>query len=381
MPDINGIPTAGEFKTQLSRGVCLARVTKKSDQIIDDILVLLRPLENLRGDTTAACFGPLRAVRKRCIEWMLEPGNTPEQRKAYTKIRGLCDAVHIRYMTVVEHNFGQTEEGLQTTENRGMMARVHDEIRLRRGRGVGRSLDDHYAIERSSNTHIPRPGGSEAHAFYRRVREMGHTRLGFDDWVRYVLVPDSEDDPFQIYFSHGMIVQGPNLQNLQTRTVQYCNPTERDSYKLTLGNNIRTASGEVFSTAEMSTAFSGRGWAIYVIDFDQNFYSNSHVINQFHHSSFLAGAPVLAAGELAVDAGRIVALTNKTGHYKAGARELASALGILEASGVVLATLKVSDPFRSKGKWYTGSKALEVQGAVDTLTLADEVEPPARVTA
>jgi hypothetical protein len=284
-------------------------------------------------------------------------------------------------MTVVEHTFAQTEQALQMAENKGMMARVHDEIRLRRGGGVGRSLDDHYAVERSSNTHIPKPGGAEAQTFYRTVRNAGHTGLGFDDWVRYVLVPDSEDDPFQIYFSHGMLVSGPNLQNLKSRTVKYCNPTERDSYKLTLGNNIRKADGGAFSTAGMSTAFSGPGWAIYIIDFDQNFYSNSHVINAFHHSSFLAGAPVLAAGELAVESGRIVALTNKTGHYKAGALELASTLRILESSGVILTTLNVSDPFRSKGKWYTGSKALEVEGALDSLTSTDEVEPPAKVSA
>ncbi len=37
---------------------------------------------------------------------------------------------------------------------------------------------------------------------------------------------------------------------------------------------------------------------------------------RFHHSSFLAGAPVKAAGEWLVVDGQVMAITDKTGHYK-----------------------------------------------------------------
>ena len=37
--------------------------------------------------------------------------------------------------------------------------------------------------------------------------------------------------------------------------------------------------------------------------------------NKFHHSSFVAGAPVIAAGEMIISRGRLIALTNHSGHY------------------------------------------------------------------
>ena len=43
--------------------------------------------------------------------------------------------------------------------------------------------------------------------------------------------------------------------------------------------------------------------------------TTDHALNRFHHSSFVAGAPVIAAGEMVVQDGRLISLSNHSGHY------------------------------------------------------------------
>jgi hypothetical protein len=88
--------------------------------------------------------------------------------------------------------------------------------------------------------------------------------------------------------------------------------------------NMETDLG--LSTANMSSAFSGRGWGVFVCSMPmagpdgkigEYVFSNTHRSGFDHHSSFLGGAPVMAAGEWIVDStGRIRVMTGKSGHYK-----------------------------------------------------------------
>ena len=126
---------------------------------------------------------------------------------------------------------------------------------------------------------------------------------------------------------------------LQTRTygvqkilggVTYCGEQERQAYRLEFrGGKIYHASGRPFDTTPLATMESGVGYAIFVIGFDGQMYAHSHVPDQFHHSSFMAGEPVICAGEIAVIAGELSYISNKTGHYKSTDRELAAALRYL----------------------------------------------------
>ena len=45
-------------------------------------------------------------------------------------------------------------------------------------------------------------------------------------------------------------------------------------------------------------------------------YAGEPRLMEFHHSSFLAGAPVAAAGELMVVDGMVVSHSRQSGHYK-----------------------------------------------------------------
>jgi len=75
------------------------------------------------------------------------------------------------------------------------------------------------------------------------------------------------------------------------------------------------SSVDVFDTENNQTAASGYGFAIFVCDnFDM--FSASHVLGRFHHSTFFAGMPVTAAGEIVAKDGYIKLITAKSGHYR-----------------------------------------------------------------
>jgi hypothetical protein len=80
-----------------------------------------------------------------------------------------------------------------------------------------------------------------------------------------------------------------------------------------------------FATNGLKTEFSGSGWAVFVVSLpmkslagvvDNYIFSYEHEAGYKHHSSFLGGAAVLAAGEWTVDVnGKISVITAKSGHY------------------------------------------------------------------
>ena len=105
--------------------------------------------------------------------------------------------------------------------------------------------------------------------------------------------------------------------------VTYLDEQQRQEYKLTVRDGkIYDAKGELFDTAAAATVLGG-GKAIFVMDHDGNmFASTSHAVGKFHHSSFLAGQPVAAAGEIEVHNGEIVSLNRKSGHYRPSEAQL-----------------------------------------------------------
>ena len=122
--------------------------------------------------------------------------------------------------------------------------------------------------------------------------------------------------------------------NLGAGGVAYLNAREREEYEYVLngdGRLVKKKGGEKLDTCGMRTEERGGGWAIFVAQRGTigggakgiRMYSNSHTPGRFHHSSFLAGDPVMAAGEWLVKNGKILAIDDKTGHYKIGAAHLA----------------------------------------------------------
>ena len=241
---------------------------------------------------------------------------------------------------------------------------------------VGRNLDAHYKEERARASHFAMHMGA---GIARQRHKMSGSPLELEVWIDQVMIPQAMDDPRMAYFQQSL--SDNQINSIKQAHVKYCTREERQDYLITVrGGKIYNASDTLYHTGDKRTAFSGAGWAIYVVDHDNNFYSNTHIVNEFHHSSFMSGCPVQAAGELCVNQGTLIAITNKTGHYKAGTAELTRTLFLMKRGGVDLKNVLVGDPFRAKGKWFHGLHAIGAGGdlgqlAKDSPALASQVPP------
>jgi hypothetical protein len=90
------------------------------------------------------------------------------------------------------------------------------------------------------------------------------------------------------------------------------------------------------------------------------------VLDFWHHSSFVNGAPVLCAGEIATHPdGRVWFVSNFSGHYRPGRAHLVAFLERLAADGVDMARVTVEvvveDP-NTPSRCFTGARFLATRG-------------------
>jgi len=118
--------------------------------------------------------------------------------------------------------------------------------------------------------------------------------------------------------------------------VKYLTDAERAAYKLDFKDGkIYDANGRLFDTSAASSAHSGGGNAIFVMDANGQIYaSKTQVVGEFHHSSLAAGQPVAAAGELRVEQGVLKGISDKSGHYRPTSDMTDQALNVLESRGI-----------------------------------------------
>jgi hypothetical protein len=166
---------------------------------------------------------------------------------------------------------------------------------------------------------------------------------------------------------------GVRVYKISGSAVSYVqDPAERGSWAVVPGPEFTHAqSGEKLDTSQMYSKFSGRGWGIFVMDRAGNMYVGRHRVGLFHHSSFLAGKKVAAAGEIRVIDGRIQGITAKSGHYMPGPSETQQVLQELAAAQVPLAGLKVG-MFKPVERQKPGTNPFEVYWAEDVLALGGQ---------
>lgn len=124
--------------------------------------------------------------------------------------------------------------------------------------------------------------------------------------------------------------------------VPYLSEVERAAHLLSIeGGLIYDALGNLFDTTGAESLFSDEGRAIYVMDQHGNFYASKfHQVGKFHHSSLIAGGPVAAAGEIEVKNGKLVAISDKSGHYRPKRSFTNQALHELKKRGMGLSDVK-----------------------------------------
>ncbi len=174
---------------------------------------------------------------------------------------------------------------------------------------------------------------------------------------------------------------GPGGPAEITQNVRYLNSYERHDYIIrAVGGNtcgLTDHNGTAYDTEPESTEFSGEGWAIFVMDQKDVIYAGTHVLGIFHHSSFLAGAPVKSAGEMIVTTGVLRVLTGKSGHYKPGPEETRRMLAVLIAKNCVAKTAVVKpfqQPWCNAIQWYNA-------GPTGTVTPATRAEVLSQIPA
>jgi hypothetical protein len=94
--------------------------------------------------------------------------------------------------------------------------------------------------------------------------------------------------------------------------------------------------GADVDTAGSVTQHSGKGWEIFVVGAAGDIHMASHKIGAYHHSSLLGGAPVSMAGEMKVTGGKIITMSNKSGHYSPGPEHFQHFLRTIENAGIPL---------------------------------------------
>jgi hypothetical protein len=89
---------------------------------------------------------------------------------------------------------------------------------------------------------------------------------------------------------------------------------------------------------------------IYVMSPDKTLYVGDKKREKFHHSSFLSGSTVVAAGSMNVVNGVLCELTPHSGHYRPSDEDFARCIATLTEAGVDMSVVKIAKPKVRKEK-------------------------------
>lgn len=238
---------------------------------------------------------------------------------------------------------------------------------------LGETPDDRNDWLEAIAPHIPAAYLINAYAAWKRSTET----LSFMPWLDTVYIPEAlnsgdinrEREALQIKRSEGHGVEYLDQQQRKEKIVRIKNGFFIDSL------------GYYYNTADKSTMNSGNGWAIFVMDKNYTIYSDSHKSGMFHHSSFLSGGRVLSAGEIAVDRGRLVAITCKSGHYRPKKQEMTCFLDRLSKQGVDLRGVPVQMEWVNTPSFYEAEQVLRSNGNLSPrMSLPAPSTPPVCAT-
>lgn len=121
----------------------------------------------------------------------------------------------------------------------------------------------------------------------------------------------------QMYKEIGMLMDGGLGKELSDAiygggAAKYLNGHERQQYLVTVdANGLLNIGGNLMDTSNAL----GNGLYIFVMDKDGNIYAAPKE-TVGHHSAFLSGRPVAAAGHIGVQNGRVTLINNQSGHYQ-----------------------------------------------------------------
>ncbi len=356
--------SAAEFKSLTGRS-SIARIFKTKGGL-DPIIQSLKVFDNF-GDSSSNAMAKeaLRAIRRNCITWLTANEGVKRSSKSIVEeLVRLTTQRHIE-MTNTEVEFGSQPRENTPVGNSPTPVPKPAYLRDIAGRDVsrvGNEMGQHLNKERAKR-HWGPTTQQQMELAYKKYQQSGgrHTIGAFAD---HILLPDIEDDPTGKYLGHTGILTPEKIR----QGVKYCTEEERKRYSLSIRNGVVfDYAGDPFDTSARRTEFAQYGWAIFVLGFDNVLYSNTHIKDLFHHSSFFAGEPIQCGGEICCIGGRIRYLNCKTGHYKSGKMEFYRLLSFLNYHGVCLHNvLATPDYTTGYAAYWRASKVFAANGGVPT---------------
>lgn len=205
-------------------------------------------------------------------------------------------------------------------------------------------------------------GGRNGSVDCLEMWKFSASRANYVDWLREDYIP--------------RIANLPGLARAARtffHSVVYGDDDDRAQWRVTFRDGLLyDHMGELFHTGAMVSG-APRGWAIFVRTPDGLMYAHAPEVNAFHHSSFNAGAPVRAAGEIAVRHGVVAGVTNKSGHYTPSGAHFLDMLLYLRTEGVNLGQVAACpEPFAPVRIFYAADDVLNTRGA----PVAGAIRPP-----
>lgn len=108
------------------------------------------------------------------------------------------------------------------------------------------------------------------------------------------------------------------------------------------------------------------GRELYAMDDMQYIYTSAQPAKAgtFHHSSFLSGKPVLCAGEITVQNGKLTHIDNLSGHYRPTKQHLPDCVRVLsQRYGVDLVNCTIMDQSQQNAQWRSAYEFMIRNGA------------------
>ncbi|MCO8123803.1 hypothetical protein NHH03_18810 [Stieleria sp. TO1_6] len=371
MPTIK-VPTLKQFKSLTGRSG-IGKVFKTKNDL-DQIFAALKIHDAAGQGMHDGAIAALRRIRRECIAWLL---NHTNQRASHAAVQQLLESSNLRFLAVMEFkHFGEQQStnapapAIKPVPNLPFGRELTGNDVKRVGNSMGQNL---------ANETGPRHWGpnvdNRMRQWYGNYVAAGGT-LSIGAWADYILPANAEDDP------SGMFLGGtalPNLPSIRERAegVKYCTPSERAAYKISIqGGKLFDANGTLYDTSGRETHFSKYGWAIFVLGFDNILYSNSHLVNLFHHSSFFASDPVQCAGEICCIGGKVRFLTPKTGHYRSSKANFYRLLSFLSYHEVTLANVLACPAPHQHPNYWLGTEVFAANGDEPTSAPVLTNHPP-----
>lgn len=145
--------------------------------------------------------------------------------------------------------------------------------------------------------------------------------------------------------------------------VKYFNQQEKAKHNLFLKNGRFVSFKGKFFSSPFDHESSEYESILFVIDRNYNFlFLPKEQRGKFHHSTLTSGEDVLFAGTAIIINGRLVEISNNSGHYKPSTRQTLEILKFLKNAGVDLSHLKLTGP---AAKELSGTFSVPVRQIVE----------------